>query len=436
MFPEDPKDPELSEEAEELLTHWPLTDKSPEEWEDLALRIDARIKITDVGSTPDYLLEAPVLEEQDLLRRSHPRMKRPSEGSLVALAKATQETSTDREREALARSLLSLAVKARSETQNTTEHRDPGADLAKLVNGGPAMQFLAARPPRHVRHTEGASDAGSVEATPASSTASTGSTSTASIVSATSAASAATAKSSRERGSMWFGIAFGLLGMAAAGVMYIASTRAPAPAAEAALAARPPAAPAKAEVPAPAAKAATPAGDLLNVEEVPLADATPVPAAALSKDALPKAGPAKEVLTKDGVAAARPAARAPVAPAAAAPGAEEPARVSPPPSGPSEPNMVMADSQGTLPDHPSTGAVQAAVGTVMGAARACVAGQNDASRATLSFGSDGRVQSVAVTGPAQATSAEPCLRSALSGARVQPFARASYSVTLTVRPQQ
>ena len=95
----------------------------------------------------------------------------------------------------------------------------------------------------------------------------------------------------------------------------------------------------------------------------------------------------------------------------------------------------MADSHGSLPDHPSTGAVQAAVGTVMGAARACVAGQSAASRATVNFGSDGKVQSVAVSGPAQGTNAEPCLRSALSGARVQPFARAAYSVNLTVRPQ-
>ncbi|HEU5073260.1 MAG TPA: hypothetical protein VFU02_03790, partial [Polyangiaceae bacterium] len=118
MFPEDPKDPELGERAEELLSHWPVGEKSPAEWEDLAARIDARIQITEVGSTPDYLLEAPVLEEQDVLRRSHPRMKRPSQGSLAALAKASvaQEVSTDAEREALARSLLSLAVKARTET--------------------------------------------------------------------------------------------------------------------------------------------------------------------------------------------------------------------------------------------------------------------------------------------------------------------------------
>ena len=72
MFPEDPKDAELGDEAEDLLSHWPLTDKSPEEWEDLAARIDARIKITQVGSTPDYLLESPLLEDHEVQRRSQP----------------------------------------------------------------------------------------------------------------------------------------------------------------------------------------------------------------------------------------------------------------------------------------------------------------------------------------------------------------------------
>lgn len=427
MFPEDPKDPELGAEAEELLTHWPVSDKSPAEWEDLAARIDARIKITDVGSTPDYLLEAPLLEEQDLLRRSHPRMKRPSEGSLAALAKASlaQDTSPDAgrleaEREALARSLLSLAVKARSEQRGTTEQddssarHDNSAGLSNLVNG-PSMQFLAARQPTVAVHAElPRGEASNAEA------------SAPGAGSAISPASVS-ARSSRERGNMWFGIAFGVLGMAAAGVMYIAAARQPADSTPAlteaaTLAAAPLPAPAKPEPPTAAAPTPEPAAasDVLKVEEVPLAEAVDAAGTALPKDR---------------AAGARAGARAAAVPVpAAAPDAEQPAAVTPP-AGPSEPGMVMADSHGTLPDHPSTGAVQAAVGTVMGAARACVAGQSAASRATLNFGSDGRVQSVAVSGPAQATSAEPCLQSALSGARVQPFARAGYSVTLTVRPQ-
>lgn len=449
MFPEDPKDPELGERAEELLSHWPLGGKSPAEWEDLATRIDARIQSTEVGSTPDYLLEAPVLEEQDVLRRSHPRMKRPSQGSLAALAKASvaQEVSTDAEREALARSLLALAVKARTETRGAAvltadnddaENRNDtdssgaasstvgtvsnsSASLSSLVNG-PSMQFLAARqvtPAAHVESLAQAEGGAEGNAEPG--------------VNATAPASA---KGSRERGSMWFGIAFGLLGMAAAGVMYVASARdtalaeAPAPSARGMAAnAKAEAAEAKTEPPALEQPAGAPAAravvaDLLNVEEVPVAEAVPTPAVAQLKDRTAPARPGSGVR----VPAAAPA------PPSTAPDGLEPARVTPP-VGPSEPGMVMADSQGALPDHPSTGAVQAAVGTVLGAARACVAGQNAASRATIHFASDGSVQSVAVAGPALATSAEPCLRNALSGARVQPFARPAYSVTLTVRPQ-
>jgi len=440
MFPEDPKDLELGEEAEELLSHWPLSEKSPAEWDELAARIDARIKITELGSTPDYLLDAPIFEEQDVQRRSHPRMKRPSAGSLAALAKASLATpgaadavhSEDTEREALARSLLSLAVKARAETQDSgtaqqrspeTEQRSPGgyssdsaqsssAVLSGLVNG-PSMQFLAARQ----------APATSAEPPIASAVA---------VVSeATSPKPGSSLSSKSERG-MWFGIAFGLLGMAAAGVMYITSTQHSAPAASAiAMADGATARTAAAEPATPVPPDPTPAGALVNIEEVPLAEAAPAPLATLPKAALPK----DAALARHPAAAARPSTRAPAAAAPSPAAAADTPASAAPPAGPSEPGMMMADSHSSLPDHPSSGAVQAAVGTVMGAARACVAGQSAASRATVSFGSDGKVQSVAVAGPAQGTNAEPCLRNALSGARVQPFARAAYSVNLTVRPQ-
>jgi hypothetical protein len=71
----------------------------------------------------------------------------------------------------------------------------------------------------------------------------------------------------------------------------------------------------------------------------------------------------------------------------------------------------------------------------MGAARACVAGSLGPSRATLSFGSDGRVQAVSVFGPALGTEAEGCIQTALGRARVQPFTRTSYAVKLSIRPQ-
>lgn len=93
-----------------------------------------------------------------------------------------------------------------------------------------------------------------------------------------------------------------------------------------------------------------------------------------------------------------------------------------------------AESSGGTPEKPALGAVQAAVGAVLGSARACVAGQDGGSNATITFGSDGRVQSVAVSGPAQGTNAEACIKAALSKARVQPFSRPTFAASTAVRP--
>lgn len=89
---------------------------------------------------------------------------------------------------------------------------------------------------------------------------------------------------------------------------------------------------------------------------------------------------------------------------------------------------------GGISDRPSTGAAQAAVGAVLGTARACLAGQTAPSSATLVFGADGEVDSVQITGAAAGTPAALCVESALKKARVQPFAAPSFSLGVTVRP--
>ena len=83
---------------------------------------------------------------------------------------------------------------------------------------------------------------------------------------------------------------------------------------------------------------------------------------------------------------------------------------------------------------PSTGEVQAAIGSSIGGARACVAAHDKPSRAAVTFGSDGRVKSVSVSGPAAGTPAAGCIRAALKRARVQPFAKPSFTAAATVRP--
>jgi hypothetical protein len=92
------------------------------------------------------------------------------------------------------------------------------------------------------------------------------------------------------------------------------------------------------------------------------------------------------------------------------------------------------NANGGVADRPTTGAAQAAVGAVLGAARSCIAGQPQASGATLQFSSSGEVTGVSVTGPAQGTPAAACIQSALKKARVQPFAAPTFSLAVTVRP--
>jgi hypothetical protein len=80
------------------------------------------------------------------------------------------------------------------------------------------------------------------------------------------------------------------------------------------------------------------------------------------------------------------------------------------------------------------GAAQAAVGSTLGSARLCVVGHLSPSQATVVFGSNGRVLSVKVSGPAAGTASESCIQRAMGQARVQPFADETFSVRTTVRP--
>jgi hypothetical protein len=103
---------------------------------------------------------------------------------------------------------------------------------------------------------------------------------------------------------------------------------------------------------------------------------------------------------------------------------------------PPDPALRPADSHsGDLPNKPSTGAVQSALGSVMSGARHCVAGDDAPSSAVVVFGSDGRVQQVTVSGPAAGKSSATCIEAQLRRARVQPFAASNFSVNATVRPE-
>ena len=114
------------------------------------------------------------------------------------------------------------------------------------------------------------------------------------------------------------------------------------------------------------------------------------------------------------------------APAATAAPIEKPVEKALPP----DPALRPADSTGgAVPTKPSTGAVQAALGAVMSGARHCVAGEDAASSAVVVFSSDGRVQSVSVSGPAAGQSSGACIQAQLSRARVHSRLRRRVSVS-------
>ena len=86
------------------------------------------------------------------------------------------------------------------------------------------------------------------------------------------------------------------------------------------------------------------------------------------------------------------------------------------------------------PERPSGSAVTSTLTEVLPKVRKCVSG-TDPSRATITFGQEGAVQSVSVSGPA---ASDPktvgCMKSAFGKAHVPPFSQASYSAAVTVRP--
>jgi hypothetical protein len=95
-----------------------------------------------------------------------------------------------------------------------------------------------------------------------------------------------------------------------------------------------------------------------------------------------------------------------------------------------EPQLKPAEGNaGSVPLSPSAGAISTALGSVRGAAQACLAGQTDAVSVVVTFGADGHVLRVSAPGPSG-----PCIQAALSKAHIAPFAKESYSASTTIRP--
>ena len=148
------------------------------------------------------------------------------------------------------------------------------------------------------------------------------------------------------------------------------------------------------------------------------APAAPAPPAAHHAAALPPPATALEAAVR---AAAGPSVATPPPP----PVADSPAAPTP--------KAAAAPVEGR-PERPSGSAVTSTLTEVLPKVRRCVTG-TDPSRATITFGQEGAVQSVNVSGPAASDpKTVQCMKSAFTKAHVPPFSQATYSAAVTVRP--
>jgi hypothetical protein len=169
----------------------------------------------------------------------------------------------------------------------------------------------------------------------------------------------------------------------------------------------------------------------------PTPTATPTPSASASPSALPSAAP----LPVRGGPAPRPA---PPASGSAGPsGSAAPASstlwdlmwqsAGKKPPGGAATAEAPAERPADLPFKPSTGAVQGALGAVLPAAKKCLDPDDPVSHATVTFQSDGTVQSVSVSGGGAGGPAEACIRAAMMRAHVPPFSKPVFSASTSIQ---
>lgn len=413
MKPDKPENPRLPEPVETLLSDWPSAEREPTFWQEQARAIDKKVKTTEIGSTDPSLLEAPLpraaSEQPDERLKDAPA----SDIKLADLARAVAQTKGDDLRD-IAKQSLSLASRSRAVA---------------------------------VKHSVSKAQAMPTEPRSASADASEG------IGPAATADSKAQKDKPPRRGQGLVGIAVGVLGLAAAVGMYVSTTShvgsKPEPIAlqtQADPGAQPEAtrgtserteqpleskpsvpqkrafdderrsvkSPPRPDAPAPPQERASSPVSVTQKPEPVSSFMPPVETVHLREEAEP-AQPGARASKDDETSATRPAVSAP--------------KTSAPPK------LKPADgTSGPVAEKPSFGAATAALGAVMPAARACVASQKASIPATVVFGSDGLVKSVAVGGQTD-TATRNCISGALKRARLQPFARPTFSISVSVRPR-
>ena len=94
--------------------------------------------------------------------------------------------------------------------------------------------------------------------------------------------------------------------------------------------------------------------------------------------------------------------------------------------------LTPAAGPSNLSDHPSNGEVYTALSKRMQPARQCLKPAAPTTLVHVTFQSSGTVQSVDVLNPAIDGETRACLKNALAGAEVSPFARAQFDMNVTV----
>jgi hypothetical protein len=432
----DRDDGRLPQAAEAMLRGWPAPSRRDAYWEDRADAVLAEIQSGGpAAGTPDVLLAAPLpaeagegsFGERSWSRASVPPGPSPSMRSPIRLADlaraAVEPGGEEDDRLAVAKQTLSHAARVRH--------------TGELASQAVAAASAPTRGDRDIEEVEELTDADEID--PPS--------------------QAPAAKLVRPRKRRWWnaslvvGSTVGFLGMAAGTLIFLYTIQHPVvfEMASSVGVKLPvlvgPASPAEAPQAVAIAgdshgRSATgkPAGDLAPSEGQPPPQAKPASDEARAVAAAPKGAgrwPAAKTEEKKSSKAGEEVAvnEEPEPPPPAAAPEPEPKKAEPKKPEPDTYSDRLPPAQDeSRPLEPSLGAAMSAIQKVMPNARSCLAGQSAPSSATVTFGSDGRVRNVAVSGPSANSSAVGCIRSALSAARVSPFAKPTFSIPATVRP--
>jgi len=415
MSSSDHDESRLPERVESLLVDWPVRE-DPAFEDKNAEAVQARLAEVEAGSTANELLAAPLpasddegtlAADREVDEATDRRDSAPESDARRQSAPPTPESAPPRSLADMARESVAESAKAPDELSDIARESLSLASRSR-TSAPDIAAMLASRPSRPSVPPESTPE-------PASNA----------VESARPPESAPAPKHRNTGPLLAAGVA--LVGIAAAVLILLRTHNQPAP-----LATNPDAQhAAKAAAPAASAAPAAPAAQddekgVLSLDQLPNGELAAAGKPAAQSGTAPGAPRAAQRSV-----AAKPANKAEAKQQPSTePGKKEQAE--------EKPVAGMKPAEGTtngLPDKPTTGQVAVAVGAVLGSARACVAGQDQPSRAVIVFGSAGRVKSVSVSGPAAGTPAAGCIRAALSQARVQPFARSQFSVGTPVRPQ-